>query len=65
MKGLERKYFLNNLGLLFSARGKVLNSFKKEIISNKKKSTREPATEPEVAKEPIKATQAKINAKYF
>ena len=32
MKGLEKKSFLNNLGLLFSAREKVLNSFKSRLF---------------------------------
>ena len=32
MKGLEKKYFLKNLGLLFSEREKVLNSFKSRLF---------------------------------
>ena len=58
MKGLE-KTFLNNLGLLFSTREKVLNSIKSKlfpIINLDKISTRKPATEPaaELAAEPNK-----------
>ena len=68
-KILEKKSFLNNLGLLFSAREKVANSFKSRLFLIKYlnktttcEPTPEPATEPEVAKEPatepIKATKA-------
>ena len=32
MKTLDKKYFLNNLGLLFSAREKILNSFKNRLL---------------------------------
>ena len=32
VKTLEKKSFLNNLGLLFSEREKVLNSFKSELL---------------------------------
>ena len=49
MKGLVRKYFLNNLALLFSTREKVFNSFKIRLFP-----TQEPATEPDVAAEPKK-----------
>ena len=62
-----KKIFLNKLGLLFSAREKVLNSFKSRLFPIKnfdKISTHEPATKQEVAKEPepevaTKATKAK------
>ena len=54
-----KKVFLNNLGLLFSAREKVLNSFKTRLFSIKnlnkipaREPTAEPATEPVVPKEP-------------
>ena len=56
MKGLEKKYFLNKLELLFSAREKFLNSFKSRFFPIKnldKIPTREPATEP------TKATKVK------
>ena len=62
MKILEKKYFLNNLELLFSTREKVLNSFKSRLfpITNLDKiPTREPATKPEVATEPTKTIKAK------
>ena len=67
--------FLNNLGLLFSAREKVLNTFKSKLfpIKNLDKIPRhepvpEPATEPKIAKEPAtkptKATEAtKVDTK--
>ena len=56
---MKKSFFLNNLGLLFSAREKVLNIFKSRLLP-----TREPATEaelattPEVATEPRKAAKA-------
>ena len=56
-KRLKKSYFLNNLGFLFSAREKVLNSFISRLFPIKdldKIPTREPATEPEVATEPTK-----------
>ena len=59
-KTLEKKSFLNNLGLLFSTREQVLNNFKSRLfpkIDLDKIPTPELATEPEVAKEPIKATK--------
>ena len=57
IKILEKKSFLNNLELLFSAKEKVLNSFKSRLfpIKNRDKiPTRKPAAEPkpEVAIEP-------------
>ena len=61
----DNKSFLNNLGLLFSTREKVLNRFKSKVspIKNLDKITTreltEPATELEVAKEPTKATKCK------
>ena len=61
----DNKSFLNNLGLLFSTREKVLNRFKSKVspIKNLDKITTreltEPATELEVAKEPTKATKSK------
>ena len=58
--------FLNNLGLLFSAREKVPNRFKSRLIPIKnldKIPTREPtpevATKPEVAPEPEVVTEPK------
>ena len=60
MKGLVRKYFLNNLALLFSTREKVFNSFKIRLFP-----TREPATEPDVATEPKKTKKAtKVKTKH-
>ena len=69
----KKKYFKNILGLLFSAREKVLNNFKIRLFPIKnldKISTPEPAavpgTEPEVAKEPTKAkTRRKISSLQF
>ena len=65
IKALETKSFLNNLGLLFSAREKVLNSFKSRLFPIKNldkipthEPTPEPATEPEVATELTEATKA-------
>ena len=58
------KKVLNNLGLLFSAREKLLHSFKNSLFPIKnldKTSTLEPATEP--AREPRKAAKAKIKRK--
>ena len=59
-----KKVFLNNLGLLFSAREKVLNSFKTRLFSIKnlnkipaREPTAEPAIEPVVPKEPEVATE--------
>ena len=52
MKKPEKKYFLNNLGLLFSAREKFLNSFKSRLVPIKKlykiptRELIEPVTEP-------------------
>ena len=74
IKKLKEKACFNNLGLLFSAREKVLNSFKSRLFPIKKKlnkiPTHEPATDPEVAKEPAteleiatKATKAKTKRK--
>ena len=74
-----KKFFLNKLGLLFSAREKVLNSFKRRLfpIKNSDKiSTCEPtklATEPKVltepalepATEPTKATKSKTKCKIY
>ena len=59
---------MNNLGLLLSARDKVLNSFKSRLFLLKKLdkiATREPAKEQEVAKEPAKepATEPKVATK--
>ena len=58
------KVFLNNLGLLFSAREKVLNSLKSRLFPTENldktptpKPTPEPATELEVEKQP--ATEPK------
>ena len=78
IKILEKNSFYNNLELLFSAREKVLNSFKSRLFPIKnldKISTREPTPKPEVAKEPAtelevatepaKAAKAKIKCKIF
>ena len=75
-KTLEKKSFLNNLGLLFSAREKVLNNFKNRLFPIKNldkipareptpevQSEQEVATEPGVATEPTKATKAKTKCK--
>ena len=62
IKTLEKKYFLNNLGLLFSTIEKVLNSLRSRLFLAKTLDiikTRQPqkaATKPEVAAEPRKAT---------
>ena len=61
IKTLDKNSFLNNLGLLFSAREKVLNSFRSRLFPIKKLDkipTQKPATEPEVAAEPTKARKA-------
>ena len=61
-KGLEKKSFLNNLELLFSARAKVLNSFKSRLFPIKyldKIPTREPAAEPAADKTPAKSKRSK------
>ena len=50
--------FLNNLGLLFSAREVVLNSFESNLFPIKNLDeipTQDPAAEPEVATKPTKA----------
>ena len=75
-KAIEKKYLLNNLGLLFNAREKVLHKYKIRLFSIKKldkipttepttksEVTKELATEPEVATEPTKATKAKTKRK--
>ena len=62
---MKKILFLSNLGLFFSAREKVLNSFKSRMFPIKKldkilthESTPESATEPEVATKSIKSTKA-------
>ena len=63
MKALEIKSFLNNLGLLFSAREKVPNSFKSRLFSIKnvdKITTREPAAETAAEKIPTKNQKSKL-----
>ena len=63
MKGLEIKSFLNNLGLLFSARQKVPNSFKSRLFPIKnldKITTREPAAETAAEKTPTKNQKSKL-----
>ena len=75
-EAIEKKCLLNNLGLLFNAREKVLNNYKIRLFSIKnldKIPTTEPTTkpvvakelvtEPEVATEPTKATKAKTKRK--
>ena len=60
-KKLEKKSFLNSLGLLFSAREKVLNSFKSRLLPVKKLDkvpTREPT--PEKAAEPVAKPTLKV-----
>ena len=60
-KTLEKKvFFLNNLGLLFSAREKVLNSFKGRLFPIKKLDkipTSQPTTEPTAEPKPEVATE--------
>ena len=69
IKTLDKNSFLNNLELLFSAREKVLNSFRSRLFPIKnldKIPTQKPATEPEIATEPTKArkaTEAKTESK--
>ena len=69
-KRLEKKSYLDNLGLLFSEREKVLNTFKSRLFPIKyldkiatREPTPEPATEPEVAIESTKVTKAKTKRK--
>ena len=59
MKTYEKTSFLNNLGLLFSARKKVFNIFKSILFPIKnidniptREPTPEPIREPEIGKEP-------------
>ena len=61
---MKKNLFLINLGLFFSAREEVLNSFKSKMFPIKKldkvvarESAPEPATEPEVETELTKATK--------
>ena len=57
-----KKYFLNNLGLFFSARGKVLNSLKSRFFSIKnldKIATRQPITEPAAEPSPEVAIKSR------
>ena len=61
LKNLDKECFLNKLGLLFSAREKVLNNFKTKLFPIKKLDkipTREPT--PELATEPTKQTKSKL-----
>ena len=65
-KGLEKKSFLNNLGLLFSAREKVFNNFKSRLFPVKnldKIPTSEPAAEPAADKTPTKNKRSKLKIK--
>ena len=58
MLSIWKKVFLNNLGLLFSAREIVLNSFKSNLLLIKNLDeipTQDPPAEPEVATKPTKA----------
>ena len=60
-KQLKNIYFLNNLGLLFSARENVLNNFKNRLFSLKKLGkipTYEP--KPDLAIEPTKYKKSKL-----
>ena len=60
-KTVEKRPFLNNLRLFFSAREKVLNNFKSRLFSIKnleKYPTRESTTE--LATEPIKRSKSKL-----
>ena len=62
-KGLEKRSFSNNVGLLFTAREKVLNSFKRRLfpIKNLEKiTTREAAAEPDTGKTPTKDKKSKL-----
>ena len=68
-KAIEKKSFLNNLGLLFSAREKALNSFENKLFPIKnlgKISTRQPVAEPTpevktelIPKQPTETTPTK------
>ena len=58
-KGIKylEKVFLNNLGILFTAREIVLNSFKSNLFPTRNLDeipTQVPVTEPEVATKPTK-----------
>ena len=60
-----KKSFLNNLGLLFSAREKILNNFKRRLFPIKKLDkipTHGPTCEPtpELATEPTKHKKSKL-----
>ena len=60
-KTVEKRPFLNNLGLFFSAREKVLNNFKSRLFSIKnleKYPTRDSTTE--LATEPTKHSKSKL-----
>ena len=57
LKNFDKKPFLNNLGLLFSARENVFKCRLSPIKNLVRIPTGEPATESEVAAEPTKATQ--------
>ena len=64
----KKKSFLNNLGILCSAREKVLNSFRSRLFPIKnldKIPTNEPATEPALVTKPRKARKAKNKHKTF
>ena len=67
---MQKRLFLNNLGLLFSARGKVLNSFKSRLFPIKKfrqnsktRTYNRTSNKPEVATEPTKLTKDKTKRK--
>ena len=57
LKNFNKKSFLNNLRLLFSAKENVFKSRLPPIKNLAKIPTGEPATESEVAAEPTKATK--------
>ena len=65
-----KKYFLNNLGLFFGAKERVLSNFKSRLFLIKnldtiptRETTTEPATEPEVAIELTKPTKTNTKRK--
>ena len=64
----EKEFFLNNLGLFFSARGKVLKNFKSRLFSIKVlDDIPAPESTPELATEPTKQKKykSKISARVY
>ena len=63
IKSVEKELFLSNIGLFYTARGKVLNNFKNRLFQIKNpeiKPEQEPESEPKLEKEP----QPKPDPKY-